>query len=146
MTDSQRRAEGLSKNVSIVIAICITINKYRGWYQVPPPRLFWVWEETSTWIELKRHIFIVFLFDSSVYLYLWFHCKSDLRISCFRNNGQMIRTKHLASQRYVEYHYWSDYAGLDFRLYHVTSILHCHWLKFWWRNTDYTFHFSLTVP
>ena len=19
----------------------------------------------------------------------------------------------------------------------VTSILHCHWLKFWWRNTDY---------
>ena len=20
---------------------------------------------------------------------------------------------------------------------HVTSILHCHWLMFWWRNTDY---------
>ena len=27
---------------------------------------------------------------------------------------------------------------LDFRLYHVTTILHCHSLKFWWRNTDYT--------
>ena len=26
----------------------------------------------------------------------------------------------------------------------VTSILHCHWLKFMWRNTD--FHFSFTVP
>ena len=26
--------------------------------------------------------------------------------------------------------YWS----LDFRLYHVKTILHCHWLKFWWRN------------
>ena len=23
-------------------------------------------------------------------------------------------------------------------LYHVTSILHCHWWKFWWRYTDYT--------
>jgi len=21
---------------------------------------------------------------------------------------------------------------------HVTIILHFHWLKFWWRNTDYT--------
>jgi len=25
----------------------------------------------------------------------------------------------------------------DFRLYPVTTILHCHWRKFWWRNTDY---------
>ena len=51
----------------------------------------------------------------------------------------------------------------DFRLYHVTTILHCHGLKFWWRNMDYTvlyvsfnawdsqvsfytpFHFSFTV-
>ena len=29
--------------------------------------------------------------------------------------------------------YWSR----NFRLYHVTTILHCHWLKIWWRNTDY---------
>ena len=39
--------------------------------------------------------------------------------------------------------YWSR----DFRLYHVTMILHYHWLKFWWRNTDYTpFHISFSVP
>jgi len=30
--------------------------------------------------------------------------------------------------------YWSR----NFRLYHVTTILQCHWLKIWWRNTDYT--------
>ena len=39
--------------------------------------------------------------------------------------------------------YWSR----DFRLYHGTMILHYHWLKFWWRNTDYTpFHISFSVP
>ena len=29
--------------------------------------------------------------------------------------------------------YWSR----DFRLYHVTSILHSHWRRFIWRNTDF---------
>ena len=31
------------------------------------------------------------------------------------------------------YDMWRDTDGN-----HVTSLLHCHWLKFWWRNTDYT--------
>ena len=36
----------------------------------------------------------------------------------------------------------------DFRLYHVTSILHCHWKEFWSRDTDvymFWYYFDIVV-
>ena len=37
--------------------------------------------------------------------------------------------------------YWSR----DFRLYYVTIILKCHWLKFWWRYTDYSDYINYII-
>jgi len=75
---------------------------------------------------------------SSVEWYIWdiylmfLSCKIDIKLS--QNYAKIhVYTILYKSSQIIFSKYVCDTDGNP-----VTSILHCHWLMFWWSNTDYT--------
>jgi len=100
------------------------LTKHRSWCNERLLNYHWML------CQIKHELYIaVFWFMKTVYFHLWVLCKGDLRISYFRNNGEIILIKHFSKSE--NHHYIPHFD--EIKVSRVTL-----WLGLWllkWRVT-----------